>query len=168
MKAAGAKIVVLSMHWGTEYQHEPDSDQQTWAQEVIAHPSIDVVFGHHAHVVQPVENINGKWVIYGMGNQIARHLEPINENREGAMVRVRFTEQASGAWQVSAVEAIPTWVDLNPDIRLIDLPEAIADPATPESKRVIYRAALQRIAGHLDSRGAVLAGMKIAGSTDGT
>lgn len=161
---AGAQIVVLSAHWGTEYQHEPDADQQTWARALIASPDIDVILGHHAHVVQPVENIGGKWVIYGMGNQIARHAEPINENREGVMMRLRFTETVPNKWTLTGLEAIPLWVDLNPDIRLVELPKALADPSTIPSKKAIYQAALDRITGHLMSRGAEQAGLKVIGT----
>lgn len=159
----GADIVVVSMHWGTEYQHEPDADQQAWAKSVIQLPDVDVILGHHAHVVQPVEYVSGKWIIYGMGNQIARHTEPTNDNREGVMMRLRFTEVSPGTWQVTHAEAIPIWVELNPDIRLIDLPRAVADASTPESKRAIFKAAIERIRGHLTTRGGDLAGLTIIG-----
>jgi Bacterial capsule synthesis protein PGA_cap len=159
---AGAEIVVLSLHWGTEYQHEPDADQQNLARQILASPHIDVILGHHAHVVQPIEQIGGKWVVYGMGNELARHAEPINDNREGIMARVTFTEQAPKRWKVTKIEAIPTWVDLEPDIRLVELSRAIADPRTPESRRSTYRAAMDRIRGYLFSRGAQQAGLVLA------
>src|SRR5690348_18087927 len=40
-----------------------------------------VILGDHAHVVQPMQQINGKWVIYCMGNQISRHADPIADSR---------------------------------------------------------------------------------------
>ena len=40
----------------------------------LADPDIDLVYGHHAHVVQPMEKINGKWAVYGLGNNIAAQL----------------------------------------------------------------------------------------------
>ncbi|MEV0567459.1 CapA family protein [Dactylosporangium sp. NPDC050588] len=164
-RTAGAEIVVVSLHWGTEYVHEPDVDQQTWARAVAALRNVDVVFGHHAHVVQPVERISGKWIVYGMGNQIARHEEPINDNREGVMVRVTFTPSSEAKrWTVAAVEAIPTFVDLNPDIRVIDLERALADPGLPAARRRIYEAAIERIQGHLLTRGADDAGLIVRGT----
>lgn len=159
---AGAEIVVLSLHWGTEYQHEPDADQQSLAQELVASPDIDVILGHHAHVVQPIEQVGGKWVVYGMGNELARHEKPINANREGIMARVTFTETAPKRWKVTKIEAIPTWVDLDPDIRLIELSRALANPNIPESRRSTYRAAMDRIRGYLFSRGAQRAGLVLA------
>ena len=165
-RRAGAQIVVVSVHWGTEYAHEPDVDQQLWARGIAAIDDVDVVFGHHAHVVQPIERVSGKWVVYGMGNQVARHEEPVNENREGAMVRVTFSPaDRSGRWKVAAVEALPVFVDLNPDIRLVDLERALADPATPFARRRIYEAAVERVASHLLTRGADSAGLVVRGTT---
>jgi hypothetical protein len=158
-RGAGAEIVVLSLHWGVEYQHQPDFIQQTGAQEIIASPYIDAVIGHHVHVVQPIEQIEGKWVVYGMGNELARHLRPTDDNREGIMSRLTFTEEAPKQWKVTKMEAIPTWVDLSPDIRVIELSRALADPQVPESQRTIYQAAMDRVRGHLLSRGAGQAGL---------
>lgn len=162
-RKAGAEIVIVSMHWGTEYEHEPDVDQQSWARQVMASPDIDVIFGHHAHVVQSVEQVSGKWVVYGMGNQIARHAEPINENREGVMMRFTFTPAGAKRWHVALVEALPIFVDLNPDIRLVDLTRALADPAISAGRRRIYEAAVERIAGHLLTRSAGSKGLVVRG-----
>lgn len=153
-RAAGAQIVVVSLHWGTEYDHHPNADQRRWARQLLADPAVDLILGCHAHVVQPFEQVNGKWVAYGMGNEIARHTDPIDSNREGVMPRFTLTELAPGRWRVTRAEAIPTWMDLSPAIRLVDLPAALADPATPAPARATYRAAYRRIAGHVLADGA--------------
>ncbi|WP_433347745.1 CapA family protein [Micromonospora sp. CA-111912] len=164
-REAGAEIVAVSLHWGTEYEHEPDVDQQTWARKVAEVRNVDVVFGHHAHVVQPVEKIGGKWIVYGMGNQIARHAEPVNVNRDGAMIRVTFgPTDSTKRWKVIAIEAIPTFVDLNPDIRLVDLEQSLADPALSPGRRRIYEAAVERIQGSLLTRAADEAGLVVRGT----
>lgn len=162
---AGAEIVVVSLHWGTEYEHEPDVDQQTLARRVVELEDVDVVFGHHAHVVQPIEQINDTWVIYGMGNQLARHAEPVNANRDGAMVRVWFGPAAkTKRWKVVAIEAIPTFVDFNPDIRVVDLEAKLADPDLSPGRRRIYEAAVERIEGSLLTRGADDQGLLVRGT----
>jgi poly-gamma-glutamate synthesis protein (capsule biosynthesis protein) len=151
-RAAGAQIVVVSLHWGTEYDHGANADQQRLARQLLAAPEIDLILGCHAHVVQPFEKIGDKWVAYGMGNEIARHSDPVDATREGVMPRFTFTEVAPGRWRVTRAEAIPTWVDLTPDIHMVDLPAALADPATPPAQREIYRAARTRIAGYVRAR----------------
>ena len=160
---AGAEIVVLSLHWGTEYQHEPNAYQRNLARVLLASPDIDVILGHHAHVVQPIEKIGGKWVVYGMGNQLARHAQPINENREGIMARLTFTEEAPERWKVTTIEAIPIWAELAPDIRLIEPGRVLADPTTPAAQRDTCQGVMDRIRRHLFTRGAQKAGLVVAG-----
>ncbi len=162
-RQAGAEIVVLSMHWGTEYQHEPNADQRDVAKVLLASPDIDAILGHHAHVVQPIEKIGGKWVVYGMGNQLARHSQPIDENREGIMARLTFTEEAPKRWKVTTIEAIPTWVELAPDVRLVEPVRVLADPTTTAARRSTCEAVLDRIREHLFTRGARKAGLVVAG-----
>lgn len=67
-RAAGAEYVVLSLHWGTEYRHQPDSYQLEHARLVAAIDGVDIVIGHHAHVVQPVDVVDGTPIVFGLGN----------------------------------------------------------------------------------------------------
>ncbi|MBY0096089.1 CapA family protein [Mesobacillus maritimus] len=67
-----ADVVVMSIHWGNEYQRTPDNIQQELA-HFIVNEGVDVVFGHHPHVLQPMEWIqtdDGRkaFVIYSLGN----------------------------------------------------------------------------------------------------
>lgn len=163
-RAAGAQIVVVSIHWGTEYDHDANADQRWLARQLLGAPEIDLILGCHAHVVQPIEKINGKWVVYGMGNQIARHSDPVDGTREGLMPRFTFTEVTPGHWRITKAEALPTWVDLDPKIRLVELPAALANPATPAARRTVYQAAYDRITGYVHSRGSAAAGLTVVGS----
>jgi hypothetical protein len=153
-RKAGAQLVVVSVDWGTEPESEPDVDQQNLARAVATMPDVDIVFGHGAHVVQPIEHIGEKWIIYGLGDFNTRESEPVNDDREGAMMRVTFTPaDEDGRWRVAAIDAVPTFIDLNPDIRVVDLERALADPGVPPGRRRIYEAAVTRIESHLLSRG---------------
>lgn len=73
----GADLVVLSMHWGTEYVNEPITEQLEIADELAASGEIDLIFGNHSHVPQPVVELEGgprgegMWVVWSMGNQIS-------------------------------------------------------------------------------------------------
>ncbi len=119
-RKAGAQVVLASLHWGTEYQHEPNADQRRLAKELLGDDSIDLIIGHHAHVVQPFEQLNGKWVAYGLGNSVARHSEPRGSTEQGAAARFRFVKDGEH-WKVDKAEYVPTLVDLGPPIRLLDL-----------------------------------------------
>jgi poly-gamma-glutamate synthesis protein (capsule biosynthesis protein) len=160
-KQAGANLVVLSMHWGVEYDHLATQEQQDEARQLLASPDIDVLLGDHAHVVQPMQQINGKWVIYCMGNQISRHADPIDVSREGVMPRFTFTEVSPGRFKLTKAEAIPTWMEIAPKLRLVDLPAALADPSLPAATRARYRQVHDQIAGYLDAYGATARGLVI-------
>jgi poly-gamma-glutamate synthesis protein (capsule biosynthesis protein) len=164
-RQAGAEIVVLSLHWGTEYDHGANDDQLRWARELLAAPEIDLILGCHAHVVQPLEKIGDKWVAYGMGNEVARHDDPIDASREGVMPRFTFTRVGPGHWRVTAAEAIPTWVELTPAIRVVDLSAALGSNAVAAGvdagRQAAYRAAYDRISGYLGARGADAAGLRV-------
>ncbi|WP_199431925.1 CapA family protein [Qaidamihabitans albus] len=119
-RAAGAEVVIASLHWGEEYGHEPTEEQRQLAERLLGEDSIDLIIGHHAHVVQPIERIGEKWVAYGLGNSVARHEEPRGVSEEGIAARFRFTRDGE-RWVVDSAEYVPTLVELGPPIRLVDL-----------------------------------------------
>ncbi len=62
-------VLVVSVHWGAEYTHTPSSRQTDLAHAIID-AGADIVFGHHPHVLQPIELYNGGFIAYSMGNFI--------------------------------------------------------------------------------------------------
>jgi poly-gamma-glutamate synthesis protein (capsule biosynthesis protein) len=162
MKSAGADIVVLSMHWGTEYDHLATALQRDQARRLLASPDVDLILGDHAHVVQPAERIHGKWVFYCMGNQISRHADPIAEGREGVMPTVTFTEVAPHRFRTTAAVAVATWMEDQPELRLIDLPRTLRSAGLAPARRSADEAAHRAIAGYLDAYGAVADGLVVA------
>ncbi|HEY4994468.1 MAG TPA: CapA family protein [Nakamurella sp.] len=116
-RAAGANLVVVAMHAGDEYQTTPSDQQKSTAKTLLADPNIDLVYGHHAHVVQPMEKINGKWAIYGLGNNIAAQGTEVTGTRDGLLVRVQFSQDAAGAWTTSDVAWVPSYQDLTSPYR---------------------------------------------------
>jgi poly-gamma-glutamate synthesis protein (capsule biosynthesis protein) len=161
IKRAGADIVVVSMHWGVEYDHLATREQRDQARRLLASPNIDLILGDHAHVVQPAQKIHGKWVFYCMGNQISRHEDPIPEGREGVMPKVTFTEVRPHHFRVTSALAIPTWMQDRPALRLIDIPRALAARDTPPRERREAERARAAIVGYLDAYGAVRDGLVI-------
>jgi poly-gamma-glutamate synthesis protein (capsule biosynthesis protein) len=161
LKRAGADVVVLSMHWGVEYDHLATAEQRSEAHRLLASKDIDLILGDHAHVVQPAERIHGKWVFYCMGNQISRHENPIPESREGVMPMVTFTEDASHRFRVASAVAIPTWMQDDPALRLIDLPRSLAGASLTPAQRSEQEAAHRAIVNYLDAYGARADGLVV-------
>lgn len=164
-RTLGADVVVVSLHFGTEYSHVPNAQQLSLSRQLLASSDVDLILGHHAHVVQPFERLGEDWVAYGLGNQVARHARPTNDNREGVLSRFTFAELSPGGrWRVSKAEAIPVWMDLAPDNRLLNLATAVADPANTPGERSVLRAALDRIRRYVLSRGAADDGLVVLGA----
>lgn len=67
LREDGAQIVVVSLHWGTEEQPQPNAGQPSFAKFCIDEGA-DVVYGHHAHVLQSVQFYKGKPIFYSTGN----------------------------------------------------------------------------------------------------
>lgn len=109
-KDAGADIVMAVMHGGDEYSSTENAAQRERARQLTASPYVDLVYGHHTHVVQPWTMMNGKWVVYGLGNLIAQHKRSVVRGYEGVTARFTWTEQADGSFSVTKAEYIPTYV----------------------------------------------------------
>ncbi|KUO16075.1 CapA family protein [Streptomyces dysideae] len=139
-RQAGADVVVVSLHWGTEWQDAPDERQLTLARELTAartgdRPDVDLILGTHAHVPQAYEKVNGTWVVYGMGDQIAGAMN----NHQGAqdprgnqstLGRFTFTPPAKpgGRWAVTKAEFVPQLFDVDAG-RVVNLNQVIAQGA---------------------------------------
>jgi hypothetical protein len=131
-REAGAEVVVLSVHWGNEYQHEATEEQKALARQLLADPALDLIIGTHVHVVQPFEKIGKKWVVYGLGNEVARHSEPRGVTEEGTIARFKFEQKPEG-WTVVEASYTPTLVELGPPIRLVDLTRVPASARRTEA-----------------------------------
>lgn len=65
-------VVVLSLHFGQEYQNMPNAEQIELA-DFSADNGADIILGHHPHVLQPPEWIDAAdgrkaFVVYSLGN----------------------------------------------------------------------------------------------------
>jgi poly-gamma-glutamate synthesis protein (capsule biosynthesis protein) len=113
LKAAGAEIVVMSVHWGAEYQAQPTPYQIDLANKLLASPNVDLILGDHVHVVQPTEKIGDKYVVYGMGNFLSNQSPAaglIASSQDGSLYSFDFTEQADGRFVATAARVTPTFV----------------------------------------------------------
>ena len=79
-------LLMVAMHWGEEYTHTPNAEQEEIA-KYLASLKVDIVIGHHPHVIQPIEFIGDTMVIYSLGNFIASQKGAI-EKHTGLMASV--------------------------------------------------------------------------------
>ena len=95
---AGARIVVAGLHFGVEGIVSPTSDQQSVVQELADSGLVDLVLGHHAHVVQPVTRVGDMWVAYGHGNLLSAQSRKDPRTGDGLLTTFTFAEQADGSF----------------------------------------------------------------------
>lgn len=67
LREAGCQIILCSCHWGVERYYEPTDDQIYVAHALIDY-GVDVVIGAHPHRLQPIEEYNGKYILYSLSN----------------------------------------------------------------------------------------------------
>ena len=154
-RAAGADFVVLHLQWGNEYQGDPTPEQLALAQEFTASPDIDLIVGNHVHVIQPVDVVNGKYVIYGLGNFLSNQSAECcpAHSQDGVIATVTVSGTPAEGFEVVDVTFTPTWVDRS-NYTIISLPEALADPALDDVTRSVYETSLQRTIETINSLGA--------------
>nr|WP_255474736.1 CapA family protein [Glutamicibacter sp. JC586] len=107
-KKAGAQIVVAAIHDGTEYTDRPSIKQRELGQTLAESGAFNLIYMHHTHSVLPIEKHDGTWIVYGLGNSVAKHATPTILNREGISVKATFGADAkTGAWEVSNLQWVP-------------------------------------------------------------
>jgi poly-gamma-glutamate capsule biosynthesis protein CapA/YwtB (metallophosphatase superfamily) len=153
-RVAGAQIVVLVCQWGSEYVHEPNQQQRTLAPRLAADPGIDLVVGHHAHVVQPLDKIGDTWVAYGLGNLIAAHRRPADPTSEGLLVRFTFSHQSGGRWLATKAQYAELLVTDALPVRVLDVRRELTRPGSGPASQARLRLAQRRIDQIVNSHGA--------------
>ena len=59
--------VIVQLHWGQEMAQMPSPEQRAWARSLVD-AGADLVLGHHPHVLQPAEIVDGVPVFYSLGD----------------------------------------------------------------------------------------------------
>jgi poly-gamma-glutamate capsule biosynthesis protein CapA/YwtB (metallophosphatase superfamily) len=149
----GAEIVVVSCHWGDEYSAKLNAQQREVAPQLLADSNIDLVIGHHAHVVQPMEQINGKWVAYGLGNLVAAHREPNSTKAEGLLVRFTF-KRNDDRWTTEQAEYAPLLMTDALPVRVLDVRRELAKPGLAADRRRRLELAERRTTATVQALGA--------------
>jgi hypothetical protein len=108
-----ADVVVVAMHWGSEYQEAPNASQRRIATRLLKSPHIDGLIGHHVHVMQPADLVNGKPVVFGHGNLWSGQGPWSNHSggQRGVVTSLEFEVDQEGKVKFVGGEYAPTLVD---------------------------------------------------------
>ena len=99
---ASSDHVVVSFHWGVEYQHRPSDTQRRLARASID-AGADVVLGHHPHVLQGIERYKTGVIAYSLGNFVFDQFGA--DRNESVIMRIGFGDNGN------TLELIPVRID---------------------------------------------------------
>lgn len=146
-------FIILSLHWDWEFRSLPNPYQATLGPRLLSSPDIDLILGHHAHVVQPVAEIDGEYLAYGLGNFLSRQSPGTCRgcpaaSQDGVILHLTVVEDAtSGLWRVTEATHTPTRVEPG-TFEIVN----VLSPARPHDP-VVMAASAQRTARTLESQG---------------
>jgi Bacterial capsule synthesis protein PGA_cap. len=116
-KEQGAEIIIGCIHWGDEYVRQPNETQRHIADRLFSY-GMDVIFGSHPHVLQPMERNKVSdvergerevFVIYSLGNFVSNQRDRYKDS--GVILNLEIVKdydmQTIG---LGRIDYIPTWV----------------------------------------------------------
>jgi len=96
-------VLIVSLHWGAEYQKEPNTHQRQLARQAVD-AGAKIVLGHHPHVTQPVESYGSGLIFYSLGNFVFD--QPWStETKKGQMTKIIFEGK-----DIKSYELIPIYI----------------------------------------------------------
>ena len=130
-----ADVVVLSLHFGEEYKTMPNEEQENLVQ-MAADEDVDIVLGHHPHVLQPMEWVEGKnghetFAIYSLGNFFSGQDEL--DRQIGGILHLTIREY-NDKITVTDPEFMPTFVDIEDDYKMQPMYELSNDVLNKSDK----------------------------------
>lgn len=78
-------VAIVSMHWGDEFIDQPAPAQIELAHRLVD-AGVDVIIGHHTHILQGVERVKGAVIAYSLGNFVCDQWQA--RLRESAILRL--------------------------------------------------------------------------------
>ncbi|MDP4171395.1 MAG: CapA family protein [Bacillota bacterium] len=110
-----ADVVIMSIHWGKEYERYPSAAQKELA-HFLANEGVDIIFGSHPHVLQPMEWITARdgrkvLAVYSLGNFLSGQVRDYKDIGGLATVDItKSTTKNGNKIQLSNPLFYPTYV----------------------------------------------------------
>ena len=111
LRDKGAEVVVMCVHWGNEYYFKPTTGQVNIGRYAIDHGA-DIVFGHHPHVLQPIEEYNGGVIFYSLGNfSFGGNGNPAD--MDTAVLQQTIIRDPDGTIRMGELNIVPCYISSN-------------------------------------------------------
>ena len=113
LRSDGADIVICMFHWGQELYYSPNENQTKLAHACID-AGADIVYGSHPHCLQPIEEYNGRIIMYSVGNWVfGGNTQP--SDPDTAIVQVTIKRDIDGTISYDGFNVIPCCISSNID-----------------------------------------------------
>lgn len=96
-------ILIVSLHWGVEYEKEPRKWQKDLAYQIID-SGAKLIIGSHPHVTQPTEEYNNGLIFYSLGNFVFDQMWS-EETKRGKIAKIVFEGK-----NIKSFEEIPIYI----------------------------------------------------------
>lgn len=114
LREQGADVIILAIHWGKEGYYYPITDQERYAREAID-AGVDIVYGHHPHVLQKMEEYNGGLILYSMGNfSFGGNIQP--PDLDTVVIQQEYIRDAEGNVTRGELTVIPCSISSIPKV----------------------------------------------------
>ena len=135
MRDDGAELIVAALHWGREYYYAPSDEQITLGHAAID-AGVDIVYGTHSHVLQPIEEYNGKYIYYSLGNfSFGGNTNPTD--KDSAILQQTIIREPDGTIVLGDLTIIPCSVSSRSDRN--DFQPTPLEPDTKAYARVLSK-----------------------------
>lgn len=105
LRQAGADVIIMSVHWGTEGSYTVTTSQEQFA-HIAIDAGADIVFGTHPHVLQRTETYHNGYIFYSLGNwSFGGNTAP--RDRDTAIAQVTVMQNADGPVELQGFSLIP-------------------------------------------------------------
>jgi poly-gamma-glutamate capsule biosynthesis protein CapA/YwtB (metallophosphatase superfamily) len=126
----GADAVIVNVHWGIdmtpEYVGEPSSKQRAFVKPLAAASEITAIVGQGPHVVQAIDRVSGKYVVFSEGNLVSNQGTDSGlaaESQDGLIALLDIVVDGDGG-RVEGIRYVPTWVQ-HPDYSVLPVGPAL-------------------------------------------
>ena len=134
LRDQGCDVVIVSLHWGRETFMTPEPWQVTYAKQIIS-AGADMIWGHHPHVIQPIQMYQGKPILFSTGNFTFGTMSRVDPST--GIFQLTY-ERVNGAVELKELRVIPCQTQGSPDFR----PYELTDPA--ERQAVFVKLTLKK------------------------
>ncbi len=132
-RRAGAQVVIVNFHWGDEFVTQPSAFQRDVAGALTTDPDITAIVGQHVHIVQPIERVNGKLVVFGEGQILSNQSSaccPV-QSEDGMLVFLHILVRGNRS-SLTSISYMPTW-NRHPDYTVLPIGDSLRRHEAPAS-----------------------------------